>query len=110
MNDSTRAANQVVRLTSWRDCPLDPKCDSPCPRHVSSFNTEHTERLSDLSVEALEVRRSRQSQKLEAGFHARPFDDVDPLHAARTRRAKLVLHFHGLDHDESRTGVHLLVF
>src|SRR5437667_3200190 len=42
---------------------------------------------------------SRQSQELETGFHARPFRDVDPLHAARSRRAKLVLHFHGLDHD-----------
>ena len=37
-------------------------------------------------------------------------DDVDPLHAARSRRAKLVLHFHGLDHDESVTGFHLLLF
>ena len=53
---------------------------------------------------------SRQSQKLEAGFHARPFRDVNPLHAARARRAKLVLHFHGLDYDKPLAGVHLLVF
>jgi hypothetical protein len=30
-----------------------PKGDPPCPLCLSSFNTEHTERLSDLCVEAL---------------------------------------------------------
>src|SRR5260370_35754884 len=53
---------------------------------------------------------SDQSQEFSTRLDAFALPDIDSLDEARMGSAKLILHLHGLDHEQSRAAGALLIF